>query len=220
MKKSLLLVSVGLLACGSSDNGGGGLGECPSLQPCGGTIVPGTYTISSLCGLNSALTVPSSTTCSGETITPGSTAISGSMTFADGGRYTVAGTMSAGMTMHMPASCLGSGTVKLTCSQMDALMKQGLAQSGGDVPIPMTMSCSGSNDCDCAIKMNGVPLAATGTYSTSGTQITITQSDASSGTTSSYCVSGNQIVIKPNATTTSSSTTNLTGAATLVLTRQ
>lgn len=229
--QSMKLVSVfvfGLLAV-ACDGGKGNPGitvggACPAFTPCGGNIV-GTWHLKTECG-------PPSTTsnaCSGQatTLSPGAD-YNATYNFAANGTLTISfsGTMSA--TIRYSADCLHSDAGLATaCADLQKSMQSAIqvtGDAGADSLIrnlSFTCATDSAAECLCQESLTYSAVSMTGTYTTSGTQITATLTsssflpdggspDAGSGNLIDYCVSGNTLTIGPGAGSTSGSVAVLT----------
>jgi hypothetical protein len=218
--------SGGALAHGTGGVGGAAdagtvRGNCPqaAATPCGGNLV-GTWTLKlDECAL------PSSSYCPGVTYSVAPTSSYGVVyTFSANGTISasIAGSFIA--TIHYPAECLYSdaGAVQ-SCTDLSNTLQsiaQKLGDAGTDNIMTASYSCSAdpSGTCMCNEAVAYTPRILTGTYSTSGTTITVTALsgpgipdagplDGGATSPSEYCVSGNTLTLWSSG---SSSTTNPT----------
>jgi hypothetical protein len=211
-------VSLAVLGCGGGTGTPGGTlgGSCPSsFTPCGGNLV-GTWHLETECTGSSS---SSSVSCPGISISLGYAA---TYTFGPTGTFTFSSPGSMSETVRYPAECLHSdaGAV-LACADMSSAM-QSAAQHAGDAgtsTITFTGgSCSAdpSGICVCNESFTYSSTSGTGTYTTSGTKVTISSlsgtgmpdagaGDAGTSLPNDYCVSGNTLMIQ--ATSFSGSTT-------------
>jgi hypothetical protein len=161
LSTALGLASISLTACGGDSSR-----SCPDVAACGGTIAPGRYKITSYCATaNAKLTSPSC--AAGISFDLGGLKLTGTVTFNADMTYQSTGMASGTITQVIPASCLVSNGVPLTCVQLDQAVKAQGSSSG------MTGSCSGSGDCTCVLTLNGAPSMAEGIYLTNGLTLTI-----------------------------------------------
>jgi hypothetical protein len=222
------------LVCASDlcvDLGGGGLsgaagsaggeGSCTNVTPCGGDVV-GTWTVVSSC-----LTVSGGVDLSnyglGCVSAPvmGSLRVSGSWTANADGTYSDNTTTQGNVQIDFGCDCRGGAGTCTTCPRFGALLTSpGYAAvtcadaTGSDAEI-----CECGPGCTCTATIDqagGIGVApmypsATGTYTTSGTVLTMTAGEQEY----SYCVSGDTLTLTPQSTPT---TGTLTG--TVVLQRQ
>jgi hypothetical protein len=181
---SLALASI-LSSCG------GGGGSCGKVTPCGGDVV-GSYTITAGCINNAALNMQlgsTSTSCPGLSVSVSGTNVTGSGSFNADMTYTVTETVKLSAVETIPTSCLSQSGVTLTCAQLDQALQQEIASGSTTIS---SGHCSGTSSCTCSFTIPAQTTTETGTYTTSGTTITMTPS---TGTTSSdsYCVQGNEL---------------------------
>jgi hypothetical protein len=169
-------VLVGVPGCGSSSGG-----SCGTVQPCGGSVV-GTWKTSAACVLDDALFASDATAiCATATIHVTSISPAGGVTYKTDGTYQDTGNLTLGLQFTIPTSCLQTGA---TCSDIDASFAQ-------DTTITRH-SCSMSGAaCVCAVTTTQ-PVTDSGTYSTSGTNITTTPTGGQPST-DGYCVEGSTL---------------------------
>ncbi len=165
-----------LLGC-SSSGGGNQSALCSDVTPCGGNVV-GTWTITSSC-LSSTYTTAEA--C-GSVPALDTMTVAGSVTLGSDMTYSRTTSLAGTEATTVPASCLTTGGVTLTCAQI----QQELATLGN------TATCTGGSGGGCVrdAPITSSSTTETGTYSTSGDTITLTSSTGSAST-SPYCVSGN-----------------------------
>jgi hypothetical protein len=185
----LLLGSTLALACSSgTDKGNGGIGgahKCGEVLPCGGDIV-GNWAVSDACidptqADTSQLDMVKQT-CSAFTYTTGID-VSGTADFT-ATTYDVNLDAKAIVTMHFPKSCLTG----VTCSAIEQLFA---SYFGGN---DSSFSCTGSSDCNCTLTQSA-PQMESGTYTTSGTEVTMTPDGGGAASSSPYCVQGSTLHI-------------------------
>jgi hypothetical protein len=152
-------------------------------------------------------TAAASSVCPGEIATE-SLQPSGTITFTISGTYSTAITMNGSSKFSYPASCMTS--LAGTCAELGSALSSASAADAG-----VLGSCtSGSNgDCTCSEVIKNAPSNETGTYSTSGSSITMTQTGSiSTQDPAEYCVQGNSLTMHSTDATAGDS-------ALLVLTR-
>jgi hypothetical protein len=166
---------------------GSGSGSCGKVQPCGGDVV-GSYSISAACYDNAALNLQIAD-CPGATVKISSINVSGSASFTADLTYSVSETVTASASETIPASCLTTNGITLTCAQLDQAVQQLLIDQSG---MFQSIHCAGSGSCTCNFTLAPQVTSESGTYTTSGT--TITTTDSAGGISSSeYCVQGNEL---------------------------
>jgi hypothetical protein len=100
-------------------------------------------------------------------------------------------TMSGSATILLPASCLVSNGITVTCDQLN--------QRFAANPTPgVTFHCVGSSGCTCSETIAAMDASGSGTYTTAGGGVTQTSFD---GTTNqaNYCVMGNTLTLTPQS---------------------
>jgi hypothetical protein len=177
----------GLVACvvasgcsGSTSSGGP---NCSSFNACGGNIV-GTWKVTGEC-IGSQYN-PFAAQCPSSTFSE-SASVSGTLTFETNGMYTITDMGMASGSLSIPSSCLTPGGIT-TCDQLQA-------DFNGDGGTGTMATCSTtSTGCSCQLHANQATTTTNGTYTTSGSSLTLT-SNGTSGT-SPYCVQGSGLLIQ------------------------
>ncbi|HXU00602.1 MAG TPA: hypothetical protein VN903_06395 [Polyangia bacterium] len=182
-KGFLGLLSAIALAPMLSTCGSGALASCGKVQPCGGDVV-GSWTINGECVDTSSITMQVSGACPGVSIDASGIRITGNATFNADMTYTMNEMISASISESIPASCLRMNGVTVTCAQLDQAIQQELTKQPG---VFQSAHCSGLGSCTCTLVLNPQTMNETGTYTTSGMSIAL------NGSTSEYCVQGNQL---------------------------
>jgi len=198
------LVSSGCISSPSSGSpldSGAESGVCPSVAACGGTIVPGTYTITSFCDRSTPVSIPADGVCQGSTES-GDGELSGTFWFSENITYMIEGTETIRSLLYLPVSCLSKLGVG-TCSELGPAIVI-------DPTYDATATCTGTSTCTCTAVGTKAVLEQ-GAYFTSDGNLTLLNYSNNENTFFSYCVSGNQI---------SMSSTNNGPILSMVLTRQ
>ena len=172
------LMTATLVVLGAAVSGCGGYDCSKPFSACGGNIV-GTWHPVTVCGS----TQSSSSGCQGET-SSGNLNTSGSVVFNSDGTFSINETVSGTATDTFPKSCLPQFQ---SCDQVAAFV----SATG-----PMA-SCSGdiSVSCTCQVTLKEMTVTANGTYTTSGSTVTLMQQGSSGGNPASYCVQGNTLTV-------------------------
>jgi hypothetical protein len=171
-----------MLSCGGSS------GSCGKVQPCGGSVV-GNYSLSAACFDNAALTMEIGMDCPGATATVSGINVSGNGSFNADMTYSITETISASLSETIPPSCLAMSGITLTCAQLDQSLQLLLTQNPGTY---QSAHCSGGSSCNCNFVLAPQTTSESGTYTTSGTTIMMT--DSTGGiSSSSYCAQGNEL---------------------------
>ena len=211
-------------AAGSGGGGSGGTnvdaavggGSC-SFTACGGNLV-GTWRFASSCGL---LSCSQSQHIMTEQAGNGATYV-----FGGDGTFSATASGSWSQTFRYPAGCIASssdaGTTE-ACAALEERTRTALQQIDSGVPLgPITFTCvvDGNQVCVCSEMYSfSSPLIQTGTYTTSGNQITVTITgssfDAGAGdgvapAPSEYCVSGNTLTLRSMSGTAATTVVTLT----------
>jgi hypothetical protein len=183
MRKSLIPVSLAVLvgASGCGGGGGGGSVRCDAFSACGGSVV-GTWNIVKWCvsttDAGTTKTDASASSCS--TTTNGSTmSFSGTLTFGTDGTYTMDLRMTGTAEFTYSPDCL-TGT---SCSQFTSYLN-------ADAGTSWSCSTGSTGSCTCTETLSDKASRGQGTYTTSGSSISMTSSDLSE-----YCVRGNTLML-------------------------
>jgi hypothetical protein len=222
LRVSIVLVACVVTAgCGSSGgkktdggggsggtNGDGGVGaSCSFTTACGGDIA-GTWRVVAACSSASCAAMKPIRT---ETVP---SAGQDTYTFASGGTFTYAFSGGLTETLHYPIECLANVSdagIPQACVDLQNLYEASLQTAdGGTISTgrftSATCSAEETQGCVCALAFTYAPgQTGTGSYTTSGNQVTITFTSAPSdggvgdGGTSSpaeYCISGNTLTLR------------------------
>ena len=180
------------IAAAGCDGGGNGGATC-GVAPCGGDVV-GNWTGSSACVDPATLTVDILTPLKGACpdITLGAVDMTSTGTLAMGADMSFTGALAVMSTIdtHYPADCLGGKT----CDYLAGTLQATVGING-----VTSLTCAGSGSCTCTT-MQTIPIVnATGTWATSGTQLTFAGAPGGNGP---YCVQGSTLhLIGLDATT-------------------
>jgi hypothetical protein len=175
-----------LAACGSST----GSGDCGMVQPCGGDLT-GTWQIDTVCADSGSLTNAfQDPQCPTAMAALGPVSVSGTLSFNGDKSYTVTELSSGSIIVTLPPACLTVNGITLNCAQV----QQGIetAAAADTPPTFSSVTCSGTTSCTCSMTFPKMVMNDAGTWSTSGTNLTIistTQGPDSSG----YCVQGTEL---------------------------
>ncbi|HEY5247481.1 MAG TPA: hypothetical protein VIJ15_03390 [Dermatophilaceae bacterium] len=211
---------------GSGGNADAGAvhGNCPqtAAAPCGGNLV-GTWTLK----VDECI-FPSSSYCPGLTYSVAPTSSYGAVyTFNANGTLStsIAGNFIA--TIRYPPECLSSDAgAAQSCTDLSNSLQSiagQLGDAGTDNIMTASYSCSAdsSGTCVCNEQVAYTPRILTGTYTTSGTTITVSSLsgpgipdagslDGSAASPSDYCVSGNTLTLWSTSSSGTTSPTVLT----------
>ena len=180
------LVSVVTISCGG--DGGGGGGSCGQVAGCGGNVVAN-WQVAEVCGNDAPMAPPS---CPAATIDTSGIKFGGNFNAKADMTYTSTLSLSGSMKMTLPGTCLMAGPVTLTCADLTAALQ-------GDAMEPdstfQSASCvAAGTGCACTMVMKPDSTSETGTYSTSGSVLTLVDQDGPE--MSDYCVKGNNLHLR------------------------
>ena len=198
----VFVVSVATAACGSGAKNGAVNGiSCDPFTACGGNIV-GTWRVVSSCGVISSPACPSS-----ERITAQSSAPQTAYTFAGDGTFTLTASGDLTEALRYPLACLGAITdagIPQACADIERAFLTPQSGDAGTQTVEVTSaSCAAAANetCACtAVIRYGGPQTTSGSYTTSGSQVTLTAPDggvrdAGADPVGEYCVSGNSLTL-------------------------
>lgn len=174
-----------LVACGDDDDG-----ESCSTAACGGDVV-GNWQVEGMCGWGD-LEASFEESCPSGAVDVSGVTVTGPVTFESSGSYSTSLTLGGSYSFTYPPECLTNNGIQLTCEQLNAVVSQSIADDP-ESPI-QSASCSGSGTCRCTAQFVPVSIAESGTYTTSGTTLTMTDSTGEVST-SNYCVAGNSLTV-------------------------
>lgn len=157
---------------GAGGSGGAGTTQC-GVNACGGNLV-GTWKYSNTCSPTAF------GDCAGETIDASGVHRVGTLTFNANGTYSTTVTDSGTFILDLATACLSG----LACTDVQSAF---LGQSPATVS---SATCSATaTGCHCLLGALGTQQTDTGTYSTSGTSVTLSSSTGGVDT-DAYCVTG------------------------------
>lgn len=181
----ILLFVISLGACG----GGEESKICAAGEACGGAITAGRYEITSFCAAIQG-PVMAEGCASPLTVDLGGLTVSGSMTFDADKTYQTDTTTSGSFVEVIPGQCLSMGGFKASCAQLAAAL-----QNQEDFnQIFSSLTCTGSDSCSCTFTLKPQRQTLSGTYSTSGTTLTLSNlaGEVDSG---AYCATPSQLTL-------------------------
>jgi hypothetical protein len=184
--------------CGGTDSGGG---SCGDASGCGGDVV-GNWKIAATC-LKIVDATSDNATCPGMK-TSADFKMSGTVAYNSDRTYHTNVTVDGTTVVNMPASCLTQQNVTITCAQL----QQSFEGNATGTEF-QSVSCSGSSDCTCTMKLTPEPQMEDGTYSVSGGTLTQTKTGGTADD-SLFCVKGSTLTLSPT-----DSTSVLTGSVSL-----
>jgi len=202
----VFVVSVATAACGSGAKNGAVNGiSCDPFTACGGNIV-GTWRQVSNCGSVSSSPCPSS-----ERIAFKSSVTQATYTFASDGTFTFSASGDLTEALSYPLACLGGITdagIPQACADIESrfVTPTQTGDAGAPTVVVKSASCSAAaNDtcaCTAVLSNPGAQATTSGSYTTSGNQLTLVASasgggvqDAGADSVSEYCVSGNTLTL-------------------------
>jgi hypothetical protein len=188
--------------------------DCEAVEPCGGEVV-GTWVVAGSCLPVSGMANMSGfgLGCTEAPIT-GALEVTGTWAANADGTFTDGTTTTGDSQIELPPTCLTVSGTTTTCDRLG-----GALQSLGYASVTCVDAASGGG-CTCAATVDqagGLAVLAfgapsSGTYTTANDVLTATGSSANVNAYA-YCVSGNQMVMTPQATGTTGA---LTGTIVLV----
>jgi len=189
---TVLLHCVLTLGCGSGDGGGDPPG-C-GLAPCGGAVV-GSWAFTDACiaqdVLNAGLAAQTAELmvgCSGAHVGEVTVEPSGTLVFNADGSYSGGLGIGIEFDLFVPTSCIAPDA----CADLQVAVQSNLDSDPDS--LFRTVSCAQGSDCACTFSGGSPAANETGTYSTSGTTLTLTSAAASE--VSEYCVQGTTLTLQ------------------------
>jgi hypothetical protein len=196
----MFVVCVATAACGSSARNTENI-SCDSFTACGGDLV-GTWRVVSSCGSVSSSPCPPSERISFKS------SVTATYAFASDGTFTFAASGDLTEALHYPLACLGGITdagIPQACADIERTFLT-TTQTGdaGTQTVVKSASCStaANNTCACTAVLTSSNAQTTGSYTTSGNQLTLAGSaldggvrDAGADSVWEYCVSGNTLTL-------------------------
>jgi hypothetical protein len=202
-----LCVSLALVA----SCGGGSGGTCGNAPACGGNIV-GSWQITSSCITVDVSQMSLMTDCPGETFTAAGWAITGNVTYKADMTYASSSTTTGKVVIGLPASCLTSQGLTLTCEQVTQLLQADLAGEG----FQSGQCVSSGGGCSCTLAIIPLSAVGNGTYSTTAAGV-LTELDSGGATSdvNDYCISGTTLTLSPHAGSGMMAQASISGSITL-----
>ncbi|WP_437610173.1 hypothetical protein WMF20_01870 [Sorangium sp. So ce834] len=190
---SILLVAslLSLSACGDDDGGSdGGGAACGAFAACGGDPT-GSWAIEETC-LDPSMFAELTESCDAQIDISG-VEMAGTAEFKPDSTYVTTSTMEGPMKVVYPPSCLTMEGVTLTCAQLDAVMQELLAQG---VATFSSASCVAAGaGCACTLVLEETTTTGEGTWSVSGTSLTVTPDNGEAPEEVPFCVEGSSLTM-------------------------
>ena len=186
---------------------------CPAFTACGGDLV-GTWYLKSECPRAAAV----SSICPETVYAVDLSGFTASYTFEDGGTFDVSLSGTITESVRYSATCLaGDAGAVQSCADFEQSIQQawkGVVDADASTVQLGDFHCTApSNEgCACDASITYAQLEETGTYGIEGTQVMLTvltaspgigfgTTDGGVGSPADYCVSGNTLTIRSNAST-------------------
>jgi hypothetical protein len=189
-----LISSVGLLGVAAAMLAGCGghslSATCANASACGGDVT-GTWTIASNC--LSITDTNFESACPAATLMGTNIKITGTQTYNADLTYTIVGTLSFGVVVNVPMSCISLNGLTLSCAQVSQL----LLSNGQTMGATCTTAGTG---CACTLAVPDVDIGATGTYTTANGVLTA-MPVGGAAEQNGYCVRGNAMTQSPVSAT-------------------
>ena len=173
--------------------------NCLQLAPCGGDVV-GTWTFIGTCTDIAAQSDSLAEFCPGAAINAFGVSLTGTFAFNADSTYTASNWHELFVaTETIPLSCAGGAT----CAEGNGTETETMPGS----TVTVTTTCTGTSTCTC--RVNGMLELSSdaGTWTTSGTTLTMTGGATSSNL--SYCVEENRLHMIKTSTTSTRQTTRV-----------
>jgi hypothetical protein len=173
--------------------GGSSGGTCSNTAGCGGDVV-GTWTITSSC-VSASSSMTSDSSCPTATTSGSAFNVRGTITYNADGTYSVNATIGGTVNVYLPASCLTTNGVTVTCDQLNQ-------EFASNPTAGITVICSGSSGCTCVETVADQPSSETGTYTTTSAGVVTTTAADGTASQADYCVKGTKMTQSPHAGST------------------
>ena len=133
--------------------------------------------------------------CPSATVSSSNLTITGSVTYNADGTYSSTSTVGGSVYVTLPASCLMSNGITLTCDQLN--------QASQANPTPgLTLHCTGSSSCACMETIANQTSSVTGTYTTTAAGLLTDTPTGGTADQTDYCVKGTTMTQSPHAGST------------------
>jgi hypothetical protein len=185
--------AAGAMGAAGATGAAGTTGKCPDFVPCGGNVV-GTWAPDPICA--PATQASGGNGCTGETWDVSHVVSQPTWTFRADGTMTVALSTSGFATVTTNDTCLAKNTPPVTCADAGPAYAKHIFFAGG---MPSSGGCVPSGtDCRCTIDFTPTPVEAPGSYSPSGTTLSVKVGD-SMPTVFDYCASATKLQMRRQA---------------------
>jgi hypothetical protein len=195
---ALVLLASAQTGCGSSssdsNSGGAGAGAagsgaaCSSVAACGGDIT-GDWKITQVCPDKPAVPDAIKQLCAEATFAYGDVNVTGTVSYKTDKSFMQTSTATGTGIVTLGKSCLSSGGQSLTCAQLEPAFSS---------VSPTKCASTSDGGCACTSTLSATQ-SDTGTFTTSGTSLTVTSSKGGTRTTP-YCVNGGALHLQVSVT--------------------
>jgi hypothetical protein len=193
------------LSCDGSSKQAGDLAECGGFTACGGSLV-GTWKTTKFCSEGGSVITGNCTM----TIDASEYAPSATYTFAGDKTFSLQVTVNGKMTTDFSQGCFTGAT---TCEQR--------AESPAPSNSGITRTCASgaAGDCQCTETYSDATGKKEGTYSTSGTSLSLSMGTKDQPPMD-YCVQGNRLTLRASGSTKVESVVTAEGSSMMILEKQ
>jgi hypothetical protein len=209
---SLLALTV-LSSCGGSSSDSSA--SCSNTAACGGDIT-GKWTVVSSCVSPTGMTMVDpqcpTATSSGSTIKA-----TGSVSYNADLTYSSMFTLSGSTSVTLPASCLTSQGITVTCAQLTQAFTM-LTQTS-NAPFKSASCANAGSGCTCTIVLSDQTSTASGTYTTSAAGVLTETPTGGTASESDYCVKGNTLTDSPHQSVDMGTMGQMAVSGTIVLSK-
>jgi hypothetical protein len=132
--------------------------------------------------------------CPTASITGSSLKVTGTVVYKADMTYSSNATVSGSVTVTLPASCLMTMGITITCDQLNQVFAANPTIAPGAHCSP-----AGGGACACAVNIPSMASAEMGTYTTTAAGLLTETPTGGATTQSDYCVKGNTLTDSPHA---------------------
>jgi hypothetical protein len=143
--------------------------------------------------------------------------VSGSITYNADLTYTSMSTIGGSTSVTLPASCLTTQGITLTCAQLT----QGFATltQMSNAPFKSASCAAAGSGCTCTIVLNDQTSTESGTYTTSAAGVLTETPAGGTPSDTDYCVKGNTLTESPHQSVDMGMMGQMTVTGTIVLSK-
>jgi hypothetical protein len=131
--------------------------------------------------------------CPAATVSGSSFTVTGEITYNADLTYTQDGTTTGSVSVSLPAACLTTNGVTLTCSQLNQALMAAMPSAGS------TSCVAAGSGCTCTVALSAQPTTEAGTYTTTAAGLLTTIPTGGTASSDDYCIKGTTLTESPHA---------------------